>query len=160
MYIAYLCIAGCVFGIMVGVFGFLTSRCKSCWVAFPLGLLSFLAGLLAVIAGVAVFGGNVASVVKNQICGDATGGASFIKAQYGPNVDEKFCTADCPCAATTGATTQADFNTRAAAMKKAGDLTRTGVTFTGTGSGDAAMTSYTQCFKKLSKATQTENAAI
>lgn len=103
MYIAYMCIAGCVFGIMVAVFGFLTSRCKSPWVAFPLGLLSFLAGLLAVIAGVAVFGGNVATVVKNQVCGSQTGGKDFIKKQYSPNVDEVMCTDTCPCATTTPA---------------------------------------------------------
>jgi hypothetical protein len=141
MYIAYLCIAGCVFGLTVGVFGFLTSRCKSCWVAFPLGLLSFLAGLLAVIAGVAVFGGNIASTVKNQICGSQTGGTEFIRKQYSPAVDQIMCTATCPCASNTTNVTQSLFTARATAMT---NLTRSDAwAWTGT------MTSYNDCYKKI-----------
>lgn len=97
MAFAYLLIAGAVFALIVSVLGFLTSQCKSCFVAVPLGLISFLAGLLAVIAGVGVFAGNYTNIVKNEVCGDAVGGANFVRSQYKPYVDQLMCTSECTC---------------------------------------------------------------
>jgi hypothetical protein len=137
MAFAYLLIAGAVFALAVSVFGFLTSRCKTCWVALPLGLISFLAGLLAVIAGVGVFAGNYTNIIKNQVCGDALKGSAFIKSQYDPYVDQIMCTSACDCADVDG-NVKSSFSTAASRVNRTAALTYTG-----------SYTTYRTCFNAL-----------
>jgi hypothetical protein len=111
------------------------------WIACPLGLLAFISGLIALIAAFAVFGGDLTSTIQNKVCGDALGGANFIKAQYGPSVDNTMCSTTCKCASDTTAAVKAQFT---------GSPLRTGGATSFDWSG--TYTTYEQCFNAISAA--------
>lgn len=110
------------------------------WVSCPLGLLSFISGLIALLAAFAVFGGDLTSTIQNKVCGDALGGADFIKAQYGPSVDNTMCSTDCKCAS-VAAGVKSQFTS--SPLRTGG---ATSFDWTGT------YTTYEQCFNAISAA--------
>lgn len=94
---------GGIFAIVVGGLGICVWKCQNIFISIPFIICSFLIGILCIVAGVAVAGGETSQAILDQACnqplaqfGSKTGSEFFYK-QYALIVDKTMCTDRCPC---------------------------------------------------------------
>ena len=101
--IAYAALGGMIVGIIIGALGCAAAKCRTAWFACPFGTLSFLIGILNLVVGGAILGGQVTDEVYQQACVvkhdelDGKSGSEVMKAQLSASVDKLMCTNTCPC---------------------------------------------------------------
>lgn len=69
----YALIVAAIFGATVAILGFCAVCTMSYCCAIPLGIISFVTGLIFFVAGVAVLALNVADILDKQVCGGLNG---------------------------------------------------------------------------------------
>lgn len=99
----YALIIAAILGAAVAILGFCAAQTLSYCCAIPLGIITFIVGLIFFIAGLAVLALNVGQIIDNQVC-SGINGKDWFQAQYATAVDRVMCTQSCPCASTNQAT--------------------------------------------------------
>lgn len=148
-----LCIGGAIFGLLMSCLGFTVQKCKCWFFAILYGILSFIAGLLALAFGAAIVSGGYTTQVKDLIC--KSGGSTYLYNHYKNYVDTKMCsnTAGCKCSPANKAQWETAASTKTAAWRATGRLASS-LDFTGT------VTSYSpSCYDALVKSYSSGSSA-
>lgn len=67
-FVAYMCIAGGILAIVIGILGCLTAYCMNPLVTCPFGLVAFLVAILAFIVAGAVFASDTTAQLYQDVC--------------------------------------------------------------------------------------------
>jgi uncharacterized membrane protein len=91
--IGILAILGAILALTVSILGFFLQRCKNFCFAVPFAIITFVAAILALAFGAAVFGGNLTTQVQQQLCNKS----AVLTDHYKALIDGTMCGPACKC---------------------------------------------------------------